>query len=325
MAKKAPLTSEEVVELFSELDESGVLDPDRKKDRAKRRSLFARARKNGGDEAVSALVEDGKKSRRARRAAIDPLSEQDPSGSQVGKTISRTGALVIAGVLLFVLGMQVVYGVNRRLNTANLSENVDRFTVEHAMESGVEWGNGFTQFPATFSVGEADESSGVVEVTVVDTDSANELELLSNSQIQAAALATNALLNEKIDRVVYNVCALVNRDGSYAHDRLFGFVPASGTRKTILTFIWTKESSQYSNYIDWKLKIVGMDDSTTGKIQEQVNSVSSLIENDVITQNEVNEERLEMQREHLLHGSEIFRGGPREKSLEDVLTPEEKG
>ena len=325
MAKKAPLTSEEVVELFSELDESGVLDPDRKKDRAKRRSLFAHARKNGGDEAVSALVEDGKKSRRARRAAIDPLSEQDPSGSQVGKTISRTGALVIAGVLLFVLGMQVVYGVNRRLNTANLSENVDRFTVEHAMESGVEWGNGFTQFPATFSVDEADESSGVVEVTVVDTDSANELELLSNSQIQAAALATNALLNEKIDRVVYNVCALVNRDGSYAHDRLFGFVPASGTRKTILTFIWTKESSQYSNYIDWKLKIVGMDDSTTGKIQEQVNSVSSLIENDVITQNEVNEERLEMQREHLLHGSEIFRGGPREKSLEDVLTPEEKG
>ena len=325
MAKKAPLTSEEVVELFSELDESGVLDPDRKKDRAKRRSLFDRARKNGGDEAVSALVEDGKKSRRARRAAIDPLSEQDPSGSQVGKTISRTGALVIAGVLLFVLGMQVVYGVNRRLNTANLSENVDRFTVEHAMESGVEWGNGFTQFPATFSVDEADERSGVVEVTVVDTDSANELELLSNSQIQAAALATNALLNEKIDRVVYNVCALVNRDGSYAHDRLFGFVPASGTRKTILTFIWTKESSQYSNYIDWKLKIVGMDDSTTGKIQEQVNSVSSLIENDVITQNEVNEERLEMQREHLLHGSEIFRGGPREKSLEDVLTPEEKG
>lgn len=325
MAKKAPLTSEEVVELFSELDESGVLDPDRKKERAKRRSLFDRARKNGGDEAVSALVEDGKKSRRARRAAIDPLSEQDPSGSQVGKTISRTGALVIAGVLLFVLGMQVVYGVNRRLNTANLSENVDRFTVEHAMESGVEWGNGFTQFPATFSVDEADESSGVVEVTVVDTDSANELELLSNSQIQAAALATNALLNEKIDRVVYNVCALVNRDGSYAHDRLFGFVPASGTRKTILTFIWTKESSQYSNYIDWKLKIVGMDDSTTGKIQEQVNSVSSLIENDVITQNEVNEERFEMQREHLLHGSEIFRGGPREKSLEDVLTPEEKG
>lgn len=325
MAKKAPLTSEEVVELFSELDESGVLDPDRKKDRAKRRSLFARARKNGGDEAVSALVEDGKKSRRARRAAIDPLSEQDPSGSQVGKTISRTGALVIAGVLLFVLGMQVVYGVNRRLNTANLSENVDRFTVEHAMESGVEWGNGFTQFPATFSVDEADESSGVVEVTVVDTDSANELELLSNSQIQAAALATNALLNEKIDRVVYNVCALVNRDGSYAHDRLFGFVPASGTRKTILTFIWTKESSQYSNYIDWKLKVVGMDDSTTGKIQEQVNSVSSLIENDVITQNEVNEERFEMQREHLLHGSEIFRGGPREKSLEDVLTPEERG
>lgn len=324
MAKKDQMTDEEVVELFSELDESGVLDPDRKKNRERRRSLFARARKRGGDEAVAGLAENDKRSRRARRAAIDPLSEEDPSGSNVGKTISRTGALVIFGVLFFVLGMQIVYGVNRRLNTANLSENVDRYTVEHAMESGVEWGKGFTQFPSTFNVDEADERSGTVEVTVVDTDSANELELLSNSQIQAAALATNALLNDKIDRVVYSVCALVNRDGSYAHDRMFGFIPASGTRKTILTFIWTKEPSPYSSYIDWKLKIVGMDAPTASKIQEQVNSVSSLIESGGITQNQVQEERLEMQRERMLHGSEIFRGGPREKDIQDVIPEAER-
>lgn len=290
MAKKAPLTAEEAKELFSELDESGVVDPERRSGRRPRGSV-----------------------------KIDPLSEQDPSGSEVGKTISRTAITVIVVVLVSILGMQIAYGVNRRLNTANLSENVDRSAVEHAMESGVEWGNGFTQFPANFVVEEADERTGVIEVTVTDTDSKNELELLSSSQIQAAALATNALLNDKIDRVVYNVCALVKPDGSFAHDRLFGMLPAKGSRRAMLTFIWTKDPSQYSNYIDWKLKIVGMDDATATKIEKQVNSVSGLIDDSEISQSKINEERDEMQREKLLHGSEIFQGGPREKSIQDVL------
>ena len=162
----------------------------------------------------------------------------------------------------------------------------------------------------------------MVEVTVVDTDSRNELEMLSNSQIQAAALATNALLNDKIDRVVYNVCALVNRAGDFQHDSFFGFLPAKGTRRAVLTFIWTKSVSSYSNYIDWELKIVGMDDQTAQKIQEQVNSVSALIESSEIAQNKVEEERKEMQREKMMHGSEIFTGGKREKSIESVLPPE---
>ncbi len=34
------------------------------------------------------------------------------------------------------------------------------------------------------------------------------------------------------------------------------------------------------------------------------------------------EEREEMQREKMLHGSEIFTGGKREKSIESVLPPE---
>ena len=73
-----------------------------------------------------------------------------------------------------------------------------------------EWGNGFTQFPREFTVNEASEKTGTIEVSVVDSDSRNELELLSNSQIQASALATNALLNEKINRVVYNVLSLIH-------------------------------------------------------------------------------------------------------------------
>ena len=47
---------------------------------------------------------------------------------------------VIIGVLVIVLGMQVWYGVNRRLNTANLSDTVNPQTVSSALEGGVEWG-----------------------------------------------------------------------------------------------------------------------------------------------------------------------------------------
>ena len=294
MARKPNMTPEEASELFSEIDEAGVVDPARVRGGSKRRS------------------------RHADRVTVDPLSEEDPSGSKVGQTISRTAILVIVGVLVFVVGMQIVYGVNRRLNTANLSERADRNTVEQAMRSGVEWGNGFTQFPARFTVDAADEKAGAIEVSVVDTDSANELELLSNSQIQASALATNALLNDKINRVVYNVYALVNEDGAFQHDSFFGFVKAKGTRRAILTFIWTKTVSEASSNIDWELKIIGMDDKTAEAIQKQVNSVSSIAERPGATQAELDEDVLEQERNQQLHGEEVFRGGAAEKSPEDI-------
>lgn len=271
MARKHQLTPDEVVELFSELDESGVIDPDR-----------SRAKRTGR--------------RAAKRASVDPLSAQDPSGSQVGRTISRTAGLVIVGVLVLILGMQIIYGVSRRLNTANLSERANVDTVTHAMESGVEWGNGFTQFPNTFTVDKADEKAGTVEVSVVDTDSRNELELLSNSQIQASALATNALLNDKINRVVYNVYTLVDDNGNFQHDRLFGFLPATGTRRAMLTFIWTKSQSTSTSNIDWELKIIGMDDDTAAAIQKQVNSVSSLTEKPGASQSDLDAERDEQEQ-----------------------------
>lgn len=283
MARKHQLTPDEVVELFSELDESGVIDPDR-----------SRAKRAGR--------------RAATRASVDPLSAQDPSGSQVGRTISRTAGLVIVGVLVLILGMQIIYGVSRRLNTANLSERANVDTVTHAMESGVEWGNGFTQFPTTFTVDEADEKAGTVEVSVVDTDSRNELELLSNSQIQASALATNALLNDKINRVVYNVYTLVDDNGNFQHDRLFGFLPATGTRRAMLTFIWTKSQSGATSNIDWELKIIGMDDDTAAAIQKQVNSVSSLTEKPGASQGDLDAERDE-QEQLALERNEALREG----------------
>ena len=125
---------------------------------------------------------------------------------------------------------------------------------------------------------------------VVDTDSRNELELLSNSQIQASALATNALLNDKINRVVYNVYTLVDDSGVFQHDSLFGFIPARGTRRAMLTFVWTKSQSGTPSNIDWELKIIGMDDDLAEAIQTQVNSVSSLAENPGATQGEIDEE-----------------------------------
>lgn len=291
MSKRHNMTPDEAEELFSELDASGVLDPDRaaaREGRAKRR-LFMR--RTAGATAVAEREAADRERSRARAGKIDPLSEQDPSGSQVGKTISRTAVVVILGVFVFVLGMQIVYGVSRRLNTANLSDRTNSETVEHAMESGVEWGNGFTQFPRDFTVDEASEKTGVVEVSVVDTDFRNELELLSNSQIQASALATNALLNEEINRVVYNVYALVDESGAFQHDSLFGFIPARGARRAMLTFVWTKSQSSVPANIDWELKIIGMDDDLAEAIQEQVNSVSSLTENPGASQAEIDEEQ----------------------------------
>ena len=103
MGKKHKMTPEEARDLFAELDASGVLDPDDAPGCEQfSRGIFGsrRAKKRAAK-------------KEAQRAAIDPLSDDDPSGSQVSKTISRTAVLVIMGVFVFVLGMQIVYGVSR--------------------------------------------------------------------------------------------------------------------------------------------------------------------------------------------------------------------
>lgn len=315
MGKRQQLTPEEVSELFSEVDESGVLDPDRARDRKRR--LAARAAADQGDaEAMRSMAESDRKLRRS--AKIDPLSAEDPSGSKVGNTITRTSVGFIVVVLVLIVGMQVFYGVNRRLNTANLSESVTRATVSTALEYGLEWGNGFTQFPADYTVDRADQRSGELEVSVVDTSSKNELELLSNAQIQAAALATNALLNARMERVVYNVYAYVDDDGNIQCDHLLGLIPAQGTRRAILTFVWTKPSKGVTTSIDWELRIIGMDEQVTSRIQEQVNSVSSLIEDPTISQSELDDQAYEQMLERKLRGSEIFLGGPTTKTPQEV-------
>ena len=158
---------------------------------------------------------------------------------------------------------------------------------------------------------------------MLDTSSGNVLELLSNGQIQAAALATNALLNDKIDRVVYNVHAYIDEDSNIQHDSFFGMFPAHGHQSAILTFVWTKSSSNATN-IDWKMRIVSMDDTLAERIQKQVNSVSSLIEDPVVSQTKIDEEKDERDLEHRLHGREIFRGGKPDRSPSDLLEQDKK-
>ena len=297
MAKRAPLSKDEAAELFSHLNESGQIDP-------------------VGDDAERASRE------RERQASVDPLSNQDPSGSKAGDAISKTALACIVLVLVVVVGAQIGYGLVRRLNTANLSESVSVETVEHALRSGVEWGNGFTQFPSEFTVDEASETTGIIEVSVVDTESESELELLSNSQIQASALATNALLNDKIDRVIYNVYALVDESGAIQHDSFFGLVKASGTKQAMLTFIWTKAESDDSSSIDWELTIIGMDEATTESIQEQVNSVSSIVNDSTATQSELESEDAERQLELQLHDEGVFAGPSEDDGVEESLVDE---
>ena len=69
MGKKQQLTPEQVTEIFASLDSSGVLDP---------------------SDAARAL--SGKVRRRPKRAArvVDPLSEEDPSGSYVSGRITKS-------------------------------------------------------------------------------------------------------------------------------------------------------------------------------------------------------------------------------------------
>ena len=283
MAKGSQLTPEEVEDLFAQVDAAGVVGSPRAKKRSRRRRADA------------ASSEDA--------PAIDPLSDEDPSGSNTARSISRMGIAFIAGIIILVVGMQIGYGVMRRLNTANLSDTVTTETVSRALEGGVEWGNGFTQFPANFTVAEADERTGVVEVNVVSQEAESELELFSNSQIEAAALATNALLNDNINRVVYNVSAYVDDEGNIvAGDE--GSLPA----RLIFTFIWTKNKSEASSNIDWELRILGMDEEIAGRLQTQVNSVSSLIETPSVDDADIDAHDRELLDAEAQKGEELYLG-----------------
>lgn len=227
------------------------------------------------DETGHTNEETARKERRHREQAgqgvdIDPLSQADPSGSNVGTTITRTAIGFVIVILLVVVLGQVSCAAARRASTANLSEDVSVSTVASALEGGVEWGNGFTQFPEDFQVVEADENTHRIEVTVTDTTSTNELEVFSGSQIQATALAVNALLNPNVNTVIYHVNVHEGENGKIQTSSLFGFLKPTGETKTLMTFIWTKTNT--SSGVKFNCTITGIDADMQKKLHDSITS-----------------------------------------------------
>ncbi len=251
--KKTELTLDEVEALFADVDETGHTNASKaRKERARRRS-----KKAGVD--------------------VDPLSGEDPSGSNVGKTMTRAAILVVGILLAVVIISQVACGVIRRAGTAQLANHVDNASVSSALRNGVEWGDGFTQFPEDYTVLEANEESGRIEVTVVDTSSADELECLAGSQIQAAALSVNALLNPNITQVIYHVDVHIGDDGKFMQSELFGFLKPTGGMKRFATFIWTKSSSNNGGF-NFNCMITGLDETAAENLRSKVTVQGNLLD-----------------------------------------------
>ncbi|MBE5023273.1 hypothetical protein INF26_00105 [Olsenella sp. DSM 107455] len=242
--QRGALSADEAEELFSTVDHSGHSDEER-------------ARRQRAHRKEKGVAVD-----------VDPLSGDDPSGSDVGKVITRTTVAFVLVLLVLVVGGQLVFGFIRRASTANLADTASVRTVADALRLGIEWGDGFTQYPEEFTVQEADENTGRIEVSVVDTRSANTLECFSSSQVQATALAVNALLNPNIDTVVYHVSVHVDEEGELQHSTLFGFLNPTGDVASFMTFVWQK--TQSATGVNFSCTITGIDETLQSELRDQV-------------------------------------------------------
>ena len=242
--QRGALSADEAEQLFSTVDHSGHSDEERaRRQRAHRR-----------EKGVS--------------VDVDPLSGEDPSGSDVSKVMTRTTVTFALVFLALVVIGQVAFGVVRRLNTAHLADTASVRTVADALSGGVEWGNGFTQFPEDFTVQEADENTGTIEVSVVDSSSSSALECFSTSQVQATALAVNALLNPDIDTVIYHVSVHVGADGRMQQSSFFGFLKPTGDVTSFMTFVWQK--TQSATGVNFSCTITGIDETVQAELRDQV-------------------------------------------------------
>lgn len=240
-------------------------------------AIFADVDETGHTNASKARKEHGR--RRARKAAVevDPLSGDDPSGSSVGKVMTRTAVVVVIIMLIVVVLAQVSCGLVRRAGTSQLADHVDSASVTQALRNGVEWGDGFTQFPEDYTVLEANEESGRIEVSVVDTSSKNELECLAGSQIQAAALSVNALLNPNINQVVYHVDVHIDDDGNIQQSSLFGFLKPTGTMKRFATFVWTKSTGSDGGF-NFNCMITDLDATASENLRDKVTVPTNILD-----------------------------------------------
>ena len=250
--QKGALTADEAEALFATVDHTGHSDEERARHQRAQRL----------EKGVS--------------LDIDPLSEEDPSGSDVSKVITRTAVTFVAVFLVIVVAGQVAYGLIRRSNTADLADSVTVRTVATALSGGVGWGSGFTQFPEDFSVQEADENTGRVEVTVTDSSSENVLECFSTSSVQSQAFAVNCLLNPNIDTVVYHVNVRMDEDGNIKHSSFFGFLKPTGDVTSFITYVWTK--TQSAEGVQFSLQITDLDDSIQEELVDKITTSFTPVE-----------------------------------------------
>ncbi len=242
---RTSISAEEAEALFSKVDNSGHTNAKRAEKQRKRRKEFGHG------------------------VEVDPLSADDPSGSNVGKIIARAAAVLVVAIVASIVFI-VVYSSNAMSNnTANLSTNVSVRTVADALSGGIEWGNGFTQFPQDFSVQEADENSGRIEVSVIDSTAPNALVAFTDGQIQATAFSVNSLLNPDIDTVIYHVNVHMNDEGEFKQAEFFGFLRPVGDLKPFMTFIWTKNTTP-DGQVRLNCTVTGVDANMQEILRKQI-------------------------------------------------------
>ena len=248
---RGALSGDEAEALFATVDETGHSNEERARAQHERRSVFG----------TSIL--------------FDPLAGEDPSGANTDRIITRSAIVFVTIFLVLVVAIQVGWGYVRRVTTTTLAEDASITSVVTALTMGVEWGGGFTQFPSEYTVTEADERAHRIEVTVTDSESSSELEAFSTAQVQAAALAVNALLNPNIDTVVYHVKVRRDENGHFQKARFFGYFRPTGAATPFMTFIWTKTVDDDGDGVRFNCEIAGVDNETQARLHETITSKST--------------------------------------------------
>lgn len=246
---RGALSGDQAEELFSAVDETGHTNEEKARKQHTRRQELGQS------------------------VVVDPLAGEDPSGANTDRLITRSAIAFVMFFLVVIVAFQVGWGYLRRVTTTTLAENASISSVVSALNMGVEWGGGFTQFPSEFTVQEADENTHTIEVTVIDSSSANELDAFATAQVQASALSVNALLNPNIDTVIYHVKVRRNDGGHFLRTKFFGFIHPTGAASKFMTFVWTKTMADDGLRFD--CAITGVDSVTQERLHDAITSKST--------------------------------------------------
>ena len=248
--EKGALTGDEAEKLFEVVDETGHTNEE------------------------TARKQRARKQKKGSSVDFDPLAGEDPSGADTDRQITRMSFIVIAVFVAVVVSVQLGWSYLRRVTTSTLTEDASMRSVVSAINLGVEWGGGFTQFPPEFIVHEADENTHRIEVTVIDSDSPTDLDAFATAQVQSSALSVNALLNPNIDTVVYNVKLRRDDEGRIQNSTFFGFMRPKGVTSPFMTFVWHKTLADDGGLV-FDCSITGLDEETQERLYGAITSKST--------------------------------------------------